>query len=200
MLRVGGILMITFIVPYARELGLGNQLSILLVSVIAAASLAGKFFFGWLSDYFPILNIMAALQLIETLAWLPLIYTDHAITVLVTVVIVGLAVGRLTPIWASLIAVYFGSHAFARAKAFEHSPRYFARLFQTLGAACCTMQPAPTKPLISQSGGFPSALLYLAAAPNNPNTCPPKLSTPGPSTAGPFWSWLAFLLECGFFA
>ncbi|BFM07115.1 MFS transporter [Halioxenophilus aromaticivorans] len=155
LLSMGSIIIITFIVPYAREIGLDTLESALLVSSFAGASFTGKFVFGWLSDVFSKRSVMVLLQVIAMFAWLPLITSNHSLLILASVVGVGLAVGGLTPIWASLIALYFGTQAFARVKG-----------AMTLAMLICTIIPGPMGGLLfdatgSYAGAFQIALGLL---------------------------------------
>jgi len=137
LLSIGSILMVTFIVPYAQESGLDATQSALLVSAFAASSLAGKFLLGWLSDIYSKRSVMILLQGIATVGWLPMLLVHNINALLVSVVLVGFAVGGLTPIWAALIAQYFGPLAFGRVKG-----------LMTLAMLVCTVLPGPVGGLL----------------------------------------------------
>lgn len=136
-LSLCSILLITYIVPMARERGVSMEWSALLVSAYAGSSLVGKFLLGWLGDKFEKRSVFILIQLLAIAGWLPMLLWDDIIALMVSVIFVGLAVGGLTPMWSSLIAFYFGASAFGRVKG-----------AMTLAMLVCTVVPGPLGGLI----------------------------------------------------
>lgn len=136
-LSLCSILLITYIVPMARERGVSMEWSALLVSAYAGSSLVGKFLLGWLGDKFEKRSVFILIQLLAIAGWLPMLLWGDIIALMVSVIFVGLAVGGLTPMWSSLIAFYFGASAFGRVKG-----------AMTLAMLVCTVVPGPLGGLI----------------------------------------------------
>lgn len=132
LLTLCSILLITFIVPMARERGVAAGSSALLLSAYAGSSLVGKFVLGWLGDQYSRRKVFISIQTMATLGWLPMLWLDGVAGLMISVVSVGLAVGGMTPLWAALIAQYFGRQSFGRVKG-----------LMTLAMLVCTVIPGP---------------------------------------------------------
>lgn len=152
-LSLCSILLITYIVPMARERGVSMELSALLVSAYAGSSLVGKFLLGWLGDKFEKRHVFILIQLLAIAGWLPMLLWGSISALMVSVVFVGLAVGGLTPIWSSMIAFYFGAGAFGRVKG-----------AMTLAMLVCTVVPGPLGGLIYNYYGSYLASFWLLGA------------------------------------
>lgn len=131
-LSLCSILLITYIVPMARERGVSMEMSALLVSAYAGASLVGKFLLGWLGDKFDKRGVFIFIQWLAIGGWLPMLLWGNVPALMLSVILVGLAVGGMTPMWSSLIAYYFGAGAFGRVKG-----------AMTLAMLVCTVVPGP---------------------------------------------------------
>lgn len=150
LLSLCSILLVTYIVPMARERGVSTELSALLVSAYAASSLTGKFMLGWLGDKFHKRSVFMLIQWLAVVGWLPMLLLDSAVALMASVILIGLAVGGLTPIWGSLIAYYFGASAFGRVKG-----------AMTLAMLVCTVLPGPLGGLIYAIYGSYAASFWL---------------------------------------
>lgn len=131
-LSLCSILLITYIVPMARERGVSMEMSALLVSGYAGASLVGKFLLGWLGDKFDKRRVFILIQWLAIGGWLPMLLWGNVPALMLSVILVGLAVGGMTPMWSSLIAYYYGAGAFGRVKG-----------AMTLAMLVCTVVPGP---------------------------------------------------------
>ena len=116
LLSLCSIMMVTFIVPYARVNGLSNELSAWLISLYAGSAIAGKFLLGWFGDKYSKRKIMVLVQLIATVGWLFMILIKTTPALMASAALVGFAVGGMTPLWATLIALHFSPKAFGRVK------------------------------------------------------------------------------------
>lgn len=154
LLSLCSILLVTYIVPMARERGMSTELSALLISGYAASSLTGKFLLGWLGDKFEKRSVFLLIQVLAVVGWLPMLMLEGIVPLMASVVLVGLAVGGLTPIWGSLIAYYFGAGAFGRVKG-----------AMTLAMLVCTVVPGPLGGLIySLYGSYTTSFWLLWVA------------------------------------
>ncbi|MFV8817732.1 MFS transporter [Haliea sp. E17] len=108
------IMLITYLVPFARETGMSVPSSALLLSYYSGAAFVGKFLAGWLNDRFSPRRVFSAICIVMALgvylqlnfpAYLPLV-----------VALTGLAVGGIMPVWATLIGEAFGPGAFGKAQ------------------------------------------------------------------------------------
>lgn len=114
LLSFGSVLMITYLVPFARERGIDLQMSASMLSVFAGCAMVGKFAAGWLCDRFHCANVMTAIITTATFGWLPMLFMSGITAFSVSAGIVGFAVGSLVPVWASLIARNFGPEVYGR--------------------------------------------------------------------------------------
>ncbi|MCB1689132.1 MAG: MFS transporter [Halioglobus sp.] len=111
-----GILIITYLAPYAKATGMSLQNSAFLLSLYAISGIAGKFTTGWLSDKFPPRRIMTATLVMAAIGWLPIVFADDIFAFAITASTVGFAMGGLIPVWATLIALNFGLQNFGRVR------------------------------------------------------------------------------------
>lgn len=111
------IMIITFLVPYARSVGLDMQFSALLLSIYSGTAFLGKFIAGGLADRFQPRRILSGDALFMALGLLPMVLFPANVTgMVISMVIVGLALGGMMPVWISIIALNFGPHAYGRVK------------------------------------------------------------------------------------
>lgn len=115
-LNFTSIMIITYIVPLARERGIDTQLSAFMLSVYAGAAFLGKFWAGWLCDRFQPRRLLTAIGAIMAIGILPMLLLDDLVYFPISAGIVGFALGGLMPVWASLIAKNFGPQAYGRVK------------------------------------------------------------------------------------
>ncbi len=113
-INFASIMIITYLVPYARSAGFDIQQSALLISVYAGFAFLGKFVAGWLADRFQPTRILSGITLAMTMGLLPMVLLKEAMFIPISIAIVGLAVGGMLPVWSSLIALNFGPQAFGR--------------------------------------------------------------------------------------
>jgi MFS family permease len=132
LLTVCSIVLLTFVVPFAQDKGVSVEASALLVSSYAGAALVGKFLLGWLGDQFSKRKVFILVQVLATLGWLLMVWLDSIVGLVIGATLMGLSIGGLTPLWAALIALYFGPQAFGRVKG-----------LMTLAMLVCTVVPGP---------------------------------------------------------
>ena len=98
--------------------------------------------------------MLLLIQVLAVVGWLPMLMLEGIVPLMASVVLVGLAVGGLTPIWGSLIAYYFGAGAFGRVKG-----------AMTLAMLVCTVVPGPLGGLIySLYGSYTTSFWLLWVA------------------------------------
>lgn len=110
------IMIITYLVPYARERGLDSQSSALMLSVYAGAAFCGKFIAGWLADRVQPRRILTGIAGMMALGLLAMVSLAYPLSFPLTAGGVGLALGGLMPVWAALVALNFGPQAFGKVK------------------------------------------------------------------------------------
>ena len=115
-INFSSIMIITFLVPYARESGIDTQKSALLLSVYAGAAFLGKFWAGWLCDKAPPRRILTGIAGLMAIALLPMLYLDGRVYFPISAGLAGVVIGGLMPVWASIIAKNFGPQAYGRVK------------------------------------------------------------------------------------
>jgi len=109
------IMIITYLVPYARNAGLDVRFSALLLSVYAGAAFFGKFIAGWLSDRFQPRRILSGIIIFMVLGLLPMVlFKEVVVLIPISIAIVGLALGGMMPVWIALVALNFGPQAYGR--------------------------------------------------------------------------------------
>ena len=116
LLSLCSIMLVTYIVPYARVNGISAQHSALLISLYAGSAVVGKFALGWFGDQLSKRRVMIFVQIIGTVGWLFMVLFQGGWALMTSASLVGFAVGGMTPLWATLIAQYFGEEAFGRVK------------------------------------------------------------------------------------
>lgn len=126
------VLMITYVIPFAQERGLATQSSAFLLSLYAGSAFFGKFAIGWLADKVPAQRMMTLILLLAAIGWWPMIILKTVTGLAISSIIVGFAVGGLMPLWATLIAIYFGTNAYGRVKG-----------VMSLAMLSCSVFPAP---------------------------------------------------------
>lgn len=100
---------------HARDLGFSAQQAASLYSTIALFSFVGKVAFGTLIDRFGMRGTGYLTTSIFVVGLLGLMLASTYPTVLLVCVVVGLAIGGVTPIWTNLISRAFGAKSFGRA-------------------------------------------------------------------------------------
>ncbi|WP_317932358.1 MFS transporter [Halioxenophilus sp. WMMB6] len=115
-LSFASISFITYLVPFSRELGIDLQKSAFMLSLYAGTAFFGKFLYGWLADKFSPAKLMTSVSTVMALGLLPMLYFKSLIFVVASIAVVGIGVGGLMPIWASIVAKNFGPQAFGKVK------------------------------------------------------------------------------------
>lgn len=116
LLSATSIIMVTFIVPYAMSTGTSAASSAFLISLYAGFAVVGKVAFGWAGDRASRRKVMIAIQLCATFGWLVMVLVEGTLPMMISAALVGMAIGGMTPLWAALIALYYGPGAFGRVK------------------------------------------------------------------------------------
>lgn len=99
---------------HAKDLGFNIQQTALMYSTIAFCSFVGKVFFGALIDRFGISKSGVATTSAMALGLLALAFSSAMVAVLCSCVIIGLAMGGVSPIWTNMISRGFGARSFGR--------------------------------------------------------------------------------------
>lgn len=100
---------------HAKDLGFTGQKMALLYSTIAFFSFSGKIAFGTLTDKIG-LKLTGYLSIVLMSCGLFILYSFQQYYGLVAgCVVLGLAIGGVTPIWTTMIATAFGAKSFGRA-------------------------------------------------------------------------------------
>jgi len=115
-INFSSILLLTYLIPYARERGIPVQASALVISTYAGAAILGKFTSGWLADHIESRRLLSGITVLMALGLLPMLLVDGTVPIFVSAAIVGFALGGLIPAWATVIAESFGAQSFGRAK------------------------------------------------------------------------------------
>ena len=111
-----GILILTYLAPFAQASGMSLQQSALMVSLYSFSGIAGKFTTGWLSDNFAPRRILTLTLVVSMIGWLPMLNIEGMLAFAITACSVGFAMGGLIPVWSSLIALNFGLNNFGRVR------------------------------------------------------------------------------------
>ncbi len=111
-----GVLMITYIAPYARESGATLQEAAFIISLYSIFGITGKFTLGWLCDKLPPHRMMTLTLALISLGWLPLLFEVGDNSFMFAAAVVGFAMGGMLPVWSSMIALLFGLDNFGRVR------------------------------------------------------------------------------------
>ncbi len=111
-----GILIITYLTPYAKESGMTLQVAAMVLSLYSISGVAGKFACGWLCDHLPVRLLLSATLIVAAVGWLPILFFDHLAAFLVSSASVGFAMGALMPVWSTLVAQNFGADNFGKVR------------------------------------------------------------------------------------
>ncbi len=107
---------ITYLIPFSREQGIDLQLSAFMLSVYAGSAFFGKFVYGWLADKFAPARLLTSVAAVMILGLVPMLQLEQLALYIASISVLGLGVGGLMPVWASLVARNFGPQAFGRVK------------------------------------------------------------------------------------
>ncbi|MGB0908704.1 MAG: MFS transporter, partial [Maricaulaceae bacterium] len=100
--------------PYGTEQGFSRQDTAYVMSVMTTSAIAGKLIVGWLAERWD-KRILFALVCSCNIAFLLVLLTYPSYTgLLVTVGLVGLAIGGVYPVWTTLTAACFGRTQFSK--------------------------------------------------------------------------------------
>ncbi len=111
-----GLLIVTYLAPFARSSGITLQNSAFIMSLYAISGIAGKFTTGWLSDTFQPRRIMTATLVMAAIGWLPVLFMEGSTAFSITACAVGFAMGGMIPVWSSIIALNFGLPNFGKVR------------------------------------------------------------------------------------
>ncbi|MBN7796896.1 MFS transporter [Parahaliea mediterranea] len=115
-----GAFCVTYMVPFARELGVTTEFGAVLVSVLAGCSLTGKFVFGYLCDRISPQRVLINVILGFMLGWTLLIMVNSVFDeatktgLVIATMVMGLSLGGLLPGWNTLVAKVYSQDIFAR--------------------------------------------------------------------------------------
>ena len=115
-LSFSSISIITYLIPFAREQGIDLQTSAFMLSVYAGMAFFGKFLYGWLADRFSPARLLTSVAAVMAVGLLPMLVLNSLLVFVVSICVIGLGVGGLMPIWATLVASSFGPQAFGKVK------------------------------------------------------------------------------------
>ncbi len=100
---------------HAKDLGLSTQQTASLLSLIAAFSFGSKIVFGIIIDRWGVKVAAYLTMLVMAAAMLSFLIASKYVAVLAAAIVLGCAIGGVTPVWTSLIAAGFGAASFGRA-------------------------------------------------------------------------------------
>ncbi len=100
---------------HAKDLGFGRQQTAFLYSTIALCSFLGKIGFGWLIDRYGVRRAGVTTAILFAGGLSGLLLTQSYPDVAGACVVVGFAMGGVTPIWTGMISRGFGALSFGRA-------------------------------------------------------------------------------------
>jgi len=103
------------LVPMAQEEGIGVAQAATLMSMLGAASIAGKFVLVWVGDRVSRSISLAVMSTITAVASGMLIFADNYPMLMVSSALLGLAVGSITPALLALLADAVGAASFGSA-------------------------------------------------------------------------------------
>lgn len=110
------ITIITYLIPLSQERGIDLKTSAFMLSLYAGAAFFGKCFYGWLADKFTPARLLTSVAAIMAIGLLPMLNSNHLAIFVASICIIGLGVGGLMPIWATLVASNFGAQSFGKVK------------------------------------------------------------------------------------
>lgn len=100
---------------HAKDLGLSVRQTGTLLSLIAACSFGSKIIFGLIIDRWGVKFAGFLTMVLMALAMLSFLVASQFSAVIVAALVLGCAIGGVTPVWTSLIAAGFGAASFGRA-------------------------------------------------------------------------------------
>jgi len=146
-----GILLITYLTPFAKNSGISLQNGAYFMSLLAISGIAGKFTAGWLSDSISPRRLMTATMALAAMGWLPIIFFNSVYAFAAISSVVGFAMGGMIPLWSTLVALNFGLLNFGR-----------VRGIMALVTVFFTVCPGPFGGYIYDStGSYATAFEYL---------------------------------------
>jgi MFS family permease len=109
MLLSSGIVMITYLVPYARSLGIDARTAAVLLAVTGVAAIPGAYVFAWLADKISLIGTLACNAALQSLLWLLMAALHAPDTLWPLAFVLGFCVGGANPAVTVLVSkVYSG--------------------------------------------------------------------------------------------
>ncbi len=107
-------MLLTYLVPYVKEIGLSAQQGANMLSLYAIFSIMGKLGYGVLLDRLDKRWVFASVPLILGITWPLLFLSPNPWTVGLVAIVAGLGTGGILPVWNALVAERFGLFRFGR--------------------------------------------------------------------------------------
>ena len=104
----------TFIVPYAKQLGLSLQMGASILAARSAAAIAGQLSLSWLSDRVGRRGVLLGSVAFHALCWALLARAPNAFVFTAAGIGIGFVSGAYAPIRGALLARFFGRRDFAK--------------------------------------------------------------------------------------
>jgi len=113
-----GVLLSVHFIPYAAELGIDSASASFVLALFAITGVAGKIFFGYLTDLFHVGRVFCAVAFLDAASWGLLLSDTSYAVFLVGVGLMGFGVGGAAPVMNAAIAKCFGPRVFGRVMGF----------------------------------------------------------------------------------
>jgi len=113
-----GVLLSVHFIPYAAEIGIDSASASFVLALFAITGVAGKVFFGYLTDLFHAGRVFCVVAFLDAAAWGLLLSDTTYAVFLVGVGLMGFGAGGAAPVMNAAIAKCFGPQVFGRVMGF----------------------------------------------------------------------------------
>lgn len=110
LLLPSGIALLTYIAPYARELGAGPPEASFLLALTGGMAVPGAYLFAWLSDWVPPAKVIALNAALQAILWLALAAAPSSTWLWLTAALLGLCAGGANPAFSVYVVKRYGQH------------------------------------------------------------------------------------------
>jgi|GEM_PF-3799564 len=108
----GGILLMTYIAPHARNIGMDAGQSAALLAVAGGAAIPGAYLFAWLADRISPARALIVNAALQSILWLMLACLPASAGLWLTAGLIGLCAGGANPTFSVCIASLYGQRRF----------------------------------------------------------------------------------------
>lgn len=114
LLFASSLVSMTFIVPYAKQLGLSLQAGASILAIRSLAAIGGQLSLPWLSDRIGRRRVILGAIAFQALSWAVLAKAPNALVFMAAGIGIGFASGAYAPLRGALLASAFGRRDFAK--------------------------------------------------------------------------------------